>query len=975
MPKESLNKNALRNLMCQQAYRDTYHAYLESLTEPDEPVWDYVILTASSEEQAQIYNTEIRSRLEKGYLPRATRFVTIPDPKGERVGSGGATLSAIRHVLSEDGTLTGKKILVIHSGGDSRRVPQYSACGKLFSPVPRELQDGRASSLFDEFMIGMTGIPARMPEGGMLVCSGDVLLLFNYLQLEFFGEDAVALSIKEPAETGSHHGVFLTDKDRQVRRFLHKLSVEDLTAAGAVDENGDVDIDTGAVLLHTRVLEALAGLISNPAAYDHYVNSRSRLSFYGDFLYPMASEATLSDYLKEAPEGELCPELSSCRKQLFRTLSGFRLQVCRFSPASFVHFGTTAELRRLMCDEIADYAPLDWKRAVDTNSPCADYTACNAYISTRAHIKPGAYIEHSCIHRGSVVESGAIVSCITLNGQHIPADTVVHGLRLANGKFTVRMYGVNDNPKLCTHMGKELDQPLWTAPLFPVADSTDEALDCLLRGKAAQQTISLADSFRQADLSAQHDWHRQVEETVRLRRFLDALECKAPTTVTSSLFPYTLADPESTYRRLEEMANQHAADPLSDLLSRLRLYYHLSQVGDRRHRDAYQDRTFDTLRESLLHASLADIRYREDLRIATDSCSVELPVRINFGGGWSDTPPYCNENGGYVLNAAITMNGKCPVHVQVSKMGRMCIALTSSDNGSYREFTSLSALRDCRSPHDPFALHKASLLAMGVIPMTDDGCDLQTLLTRLGGGFRLATSVTDIPRGSGLGTSSILAAACMSALHRFFGIEATWQQLSNKVLCMEQLMSTGGGWQDQIGGLLPGIKAISSAPGLRQQLQVEELRLTPEMQACLNRRFVAIFTGQRRLARNLLREVIGRYLGGNPDTLYALDRIQKVAKQMRDALTNQDPDTFGDLMNRHWVLSKMIDENCTNAVVETIFEAIDDLIAGRMICGAGGGGFLQVLLREDVSYKQLQKRLAEVFPQSDIRARKIAFLF
>ena len=101
----------------------------------------------------------------------------------------------------------GKRILVIHSGGDSKRVPQYSACGKLFSPVPRILPNGRRSTLFDEFMIAMCGVAARM-NAGMLVCSGDVLLLFNPLQIDFYGKGAAALSIKEPAEIGKNHGVY-----------------------------------------------------------------------------------------------------------------------------------------------------------------------------------------------------------------------------------------------------------------------------------------------------------------------------------------------------------------------------------------------------------------------------------------------------------------------------------------------------------------------------------------------------------------------------------------------------------------------------------------------------------------------------------------------------------------------------------------------------------------------------------------------
>ena len=73
-------------------------------------------------------------------------------------------------------------MLVIHSGGDSKRVPQYSALGKLFSPVPHELPNGRSSTLFDEFMICMSSVPSRIREG-MVLLSGDVLLYLILFRL------------------------------------------------------------------------------------------------------------------------------------------------------------------------------------------------------------------------------------------------------------------------------------------------------------------------------------------------------------------------------------------------------------------------------------------------------------------------------------------------------------------------------------------------------------------------------------------------------------------------------------------------------------------------------------------------------------------------------------------------------------------------------------------------------------------------
>ena len=295
-----------------------------------------MILTASNEAQAEAYRLQIEDRRQKGKLPKDTVFAVLPDPEGKRVGSGGATLAVMKYIREREASFRGKKILVIHSGGDSKRVPQYSACGKIFSPVPRLLPDGRRSTLFDEFLIGMTSVPSRISDG-MLVCSGDVLLLFNPLQIDFYGGDAAALSIKENAETGKNHGVFLGDENGNVGAFLHKQTVETLRARGAVDARGNVDIDTGAVILGSNILESLYSLIDTPESFAAFVNERARLSFYGDFLYPLASTATEEDYYKEAPEGEFTDELHACREALWKVLHGFRMKLLHFSPASFIH--------------------------------------------------------------------------------------------------------------------------------------------------------------------------------------------------------------------------------------------------------------------------------------------------------------------------------------------------------------------------------------------------------------------------------------------------------------------------------------------------------------------------------------------------------------------------------------------------------------------------------------------------------------
>ena len=354
-----------------------------------------MILTASNEHQARSFELQIESR--KEYLPSRTTFSVIPDKGGVRVGSGGATLSVLKYLASVGGW-TGKRILVIHSGGDSKRVPQYSALGKLFSPVPHALPDGRNSTLFDEFLIAMSAVPGRIREG-MLLLSGDVLLLFNPLLIDWNGSGAAVISFKEDVETGKDHGVYLRGEDGNVKSFLHKQSVATLRSVGAVNEAGCVDIDTGMILFGRDLLESLWSLISfesrlDETKYRTFVNDRVRLSLYGDFQYPLASDSTLEQFYSEKPEGEFSPELHECRTAVWNVLHPYRLKLLRLAPAKFIHFGTTAEILELMTGGVENYSELGWSAVTNSSASAPAY---NSVISPRASIGSGVYAEVSYV--------------------------------------------------------------------------------------------------------------------------------------------------------------------------------------------------------------------------------------------------------------------------------------------------------------------------------------------------------------------------------------------------------------------------------------------------------------------------------------------------------------------------------------------------------------------------------------------------
>lgn len=560
----------MNNLFLRQSYLDSWEDYERSLKKKSFIKWDYIILTASNEAQATAYRNQIENRLEKGLLSEETTYAVLPDPEGKRVGSGGATFQVMRYIADQEpereNPFKNRRILVIHSGGDSKRVPQYSAIGKLFSPVPRELPDGRSSTLFDEFIVGMSGVPSRIQEG-MLVLSGDVLLLFNPLQIDAQFDGAAAISIKEPVATGKNHGVFLNDGHDYVKCFLHKQTEERLREMGAVNKAGNVDLDTGAVLFGSALLQALFRLISTGGKVDEkkfrqFCNEEARISFYGDFLYPLANDSTLEDFYKEAAEGQLNEALHECRTQIWNAIHHFSMKLLCLSPAEFIHFGTTRELRSLVTKDVQDYEFLDWKMQVNSAVQKEGFAAHNAYVGSRAKIGKEAYLENCYILGNSEVGDGTVLSHVRIMDRKIPEQIVMHGIELTGGKKVIRIYGVPDNPKgkypgEVSFLGTTLNQfmtqnevmkeelwkgeetYLWFADLYPVCDDWEDALDMaeiiykMAHGTATEEEISrwresermsLYSSFNAADIEASCDQERFLENRILAKCFIRKLE-------------------------------------------------------------------------------------------------------------------------------------------------------------------------------------------------------------------------------------------------------------------------------------------------------------------------------------------------------------------------------------------------------------------------------------------------------------------
>ena len=665
----------MNNLFLRQSYLDSWEDYERSLKKKSFIKWDYIILTASNEAQATAYRNQIENRLEKGLLPEETTYAVLPDPEGKRVGSGGATFQVMRYIADQEpereNPFKNRRILVIHSGGDSKRVPQYSAIGKLFSPVPRELPDGRSSTLFDEFIVGMSGVPSRIQEG-MLVLSGDVLLLFNPLQIDAQFDGAAAISIKEPVATGKNHGVFLNDGHDYVKCFLHKQTEERLREMGAVNKAGNVDLDTGAVLFGSALLQALFRLISTGGKVDEkkfrqFCNEEARISFYGDFLYPLANDSTLEDFYKEAAEGQLNEALHECRTQIWNAIHHFSMKLLCLSPAEFIHFGTTRELRSLATKDVQDYEFLDWKMQVNSAVQKEGFAAHNAYVGSRAKIGKEAYLENCYILGNSEVGDGTVLSHVRIMDRKIPEQIVMHGIELTGGKKVIRIYGVPDNPKgkypgEVSFLGTTLNQfmaqnkvtkeelwkgeetYLWFADLYPVCDDWEDALDMaeiiykMAHGTATKEEISrwretermsLYSSFNAADIEASCDQERFLENRILARCFIRKLEQGMYYADALKIF-----GKRGISKEIFKLLMEDAAE--ADFSLKIRIYHAVScymkktrTIYDDLHYDALENDCFGTIQEVIYEEAEKKLPDSAGYRIVKDQVDIALPVRVN----------------------------------------------------------------------------------------------------------------------------------------------------------------------------------------------------------------------------------------------------------------------------------------------------------------------------------------------------------
>jgi galactokinase/mevalonate kinase-like predicted kinase len=345
------------------------------------------------------------------------------------------------------------------------------------------------------------------------------------------------------------------------------------------------------------------------------------------------------------------------------------------------------------------------------------------------------------------------------------------------------------------------------------------------------------------------------------------------------------------------------------------------------------------------------------------------PARLDLAGGWTDTPPFALEHGGCVINAAVLLNRQPPVQVFARVTPEPLISLRSIDLGTHCVIHDWCDLLDYGSATGEFSLVKAALALSGFSPrVAGQACDvsLDERLRHFGGGLEL-TTLAAIPKGSGLGTSSIMGAVLLAVIHRVLGRSLSPTELFHGVLRLEQTLTTGGGWQDQIGGAVGGLKLITTGPGLIPEATIRYL-LADVLEPARNGGCTLLYsTGITRLAKNILEEVVGRYLDRDREAVATLRRIHDLAPQMAEAIARKDLPTFGRLVHAGWQLKKQLDPHSSSAEIESLLARIGGYVYGATLLGAGGGGFLLLVCKSAEAAGRLRSQLEAEPPNARAR--------
>ena len=904
-------------------------------------------------------------------LDKSEWFCTS-DPAHRKLGSGGGTTWLLQQCkMEEDASapfsewLAKEKRILLHAGGQSRRLPCYAPSGKILTPIPVfRWESGQRidQTLLDIQMPLYNSIMSKAPSSlRTLVASGDVYLRATEPLQEIPEADVVCYALWADPTLASHHGVFMINRqsDNSLDFMLQKPSVEE---QAALIGSHYCLMDIGVWLLSDKAVELLVKRSTDSEG--NVIN----YDLYSDFGYALGNNP----------------------KQYDEEISQLKVTILPLPSGEFYHFGTAPELlsssmdiQNLVKDQryiIQQNVKRHPSLFVQNVAMQTSFNEENQYI----------WIENSYIGKDWTLTNHNIITGVPENNWKIELssglciDVVPYGER----GFVLRPYGYYDafrgafDDEATTYIGKPWKEwaearglkaedfvckdDIQSAKLFPVFEDIEEMGKWFVWMTSNEPNQELSEDWKALtrlsaeDISIGANLPRLFEQR---RLLLNGNLIKLANNWQKSVFyQVNLKD------LAEKYAEAHLALPfplpesaplmprIHDAMFRAEKLY----IENDNHAETMEQRAFELLSQGLTegimnHKCMPKLDVCEDQIVWGRS-----PVRIDIAGGWTDTPPYSLTKGGNVINFAIEMNGQQPLQVYVKPCKEPVIICRSIDLGAMERIETYEELKMFNKVGSPFSIPKAALALSGFLPTfgATSYSSLRAQLEDFGCGIEI-TLLSAIPAGSGLGTSSILAATVLGALSDFCGLDWDKNEICHRVLVLEQLLTTGGGWQDQYGGVLPGVKLLQTLPGFDQMPLTrwlpDTLFTAPEYKDC----HLLYYTGLTRTAKKILAEIVRGMFLNSTRHLSLLKEMKDHTLEMYDALQRIDMQGYGQLLRETWRQNKMLDSGTNPPLIDQLCNSIDDLALGYKLPGAGGGGFLYIVAKSPEAAERIRAKLIE----------------
>lgn len=900
------------------------------------------------------------------------------DPIGKKLGSGGGTTWLLEACsqkwapekdfmqwLSED------KRILLHAGGQSRRLPGYAPSGKVLTPIP-VFRWARGQRLNQNLLSLQLPLYQRIMEKApdslhTLIASGDVYIRSEKPLQEIPEADVVCYGLWVDPSLAKNHGVFVSSRQTpdKLDFMLQKPSVQEL---GNLMQTHLFLMDIGIWLLSDRAVELLRKRSKQNEEYKYY-------DLYSDFGRALGEHPQLID--------EELQNLSVC--------------ILPLPGGEFYHYGTS---RELLSSTVAIQNLVNDQREIMhlKVKPHPAIFVQNALVDIELKAENSdVWIENSHVGKQWTLAHKHVITGIPQNDWNItlPAGVCVDVVPMGEKDYVARCYGFNDafKGKLDSDdtlfMGEpvtkwlaerglaveniEHNEDLQAARIFPVCSSVSDL------GKIFRWMISDSsyEEGKELWLKARRISADEISAYANLRRLTQQRN-----DYRAKNWPLLAKNHEKSvfYQlNLQHAAEEFAAnrlpmpEPLSDnvsLMTRINDHMFRSQLLQLQGLNGAEEgeKAFALLREGLTSTILKD-KQNPHLNVYSDQIVwARSPVRIDLAGGWTDTPPFCLNDGGNVVNIAIELNGQPPLQSYIKPSKEYKIVLRSIDLGAMEVIHTYEELRDFAKVGSPFSIPKAALVLAGFQPgfSNENYSSLEEQLRAFGSGIEV-TLLSAIPAGSGLGTSSILASTVLGAVADFCGLAWDKNEIGRRTLVLEQLLTTGGGWQDQYGGILQGVKLLQTHSGFEQCPLVRWLPdfmfTEPEYQKC----HLLYYTGITRTAKNILAEIVRGMFLNSTEHLEMLNEMKAHAMDMFEAIQRGNFEDYGRLVAKTWAQNKKLDRGTNPESVESIIRKIDDYCLGYKLPGAGGGGYLYMVAKDSEAAARIKNILMDNPPNSCAR--------